>query len=105
MLLEVQGLGEKRVNKFQSCWQGQKAIREVMILLQNYGVSPTYAQKNNHHYKENSLNVIRENPYQLATDISGIGFKKADEIAKKGFTKESEARTDSGILYVFDRTF
>lgn len=100
-LLEVKGLGEKRLEKIKACWSEQKSIRDVMIFLQANGVSPTYAQKIFKKYGEKSIIKVKENPYNLARDIYGIGFKTADAIAEKlGITHESSQRIDAGIEYV-----
>ncbi len=100
-LLEVEGLGKKRLDKIQTCWSDQKSIREVMVFLQTYGVSPTYAQKIFKNYGAQSIAKVRENPFNLAKDIFGIGFKTADAIAAKlGIAKEAPQRIDSGIEYV-----
>lgn len=99
-LLEVKGIGEKRVEKIKRCWQEQKAIRSVMIFLQKYGVSPAFAQKLYKLYGDGTVDRIRENPYTLAREIRGIGFKSADKIAEKmGFPKDAAQRIDSGIEY------
>lgn len=100
-LLEVTGLGEKRVEKIKSCWIEQKSIREVMIFLQSHQISPTYAQKIFKCYGCNSIKKVQENPYLLARDISGIGFKIADGIAQKmGIPHESPQRIDAGVEYI-----
>ena len=100
-LLEVDGIGPKRLKKIKACWGEQKAIREVMIFLQGYGISPTYAQKVFKTYGDNTIAVIKNNPYQLARDIWGIGFKTADATARKmGIEKEADIRIDAGVEYV-----
>lgn len=100
-LLEVSGLGQKRVDKIQACWGEQKSIREVMIFLQSYNVSPSYAQKIFKKYGVHSIKNVKENPYNLARDIFGIGFKIADTIAKTmGITTNSPKRIDAGIEFV-----
>jgi exodeoxyribonuclease V alpha subunit len=102
-LNEVEGLGEKRVEKIIECWQGQKSIREVMIFLQSHGVSPTYAQKIFKIYGQQSIQRVKENPYYLARDIKGIGFKMADVIAAKlGIDKKAPQRIDTGIEYLLN---
>lgn len=102
-LLEIGGLGKKRLEKIKACWSEQKSIREVMIFLQSYGVSPTYAQKIFKRYGEQSLSIVKDNPYSLARDIFGIGFKTADTIAQKmGIETHSPKRIDSGIEYVLE---
>ncbi len=100
-LRDVQGLGEKRVERIKTCWQDQKAIRDVMIFLQQYNVSPTYAQKIFKAYGAESIQKVTDNPYTLATDIHGIGFKTADTIAKKlGMPNDSPKRIEAGVQYV-----
>jgi exodeoxyribonuclease V alpha subunit len=100
-LLEVEGLGKKRLEKIVTCWGDQNAIREVMIFLQSHGVSPAYAQKIFKVYGSGSIEKVQDNPYRLARDISGIGFKTADTIAEKlGISKQSIVRIDAGIEHV-----
>lgn len=99
-LLEIEGLGKKRIDKLKECWSEQKSIREVMVFLQSHGVSPTYAQKVFKTYGNQSVKKVQANPFQLARDIRGIGFKKADDIAQKlGIAKDSPERIDAGIEY------
>lgn len=100
-LSEVKGLGGKKLESIKACWAEQRSIREVMIFLQTYGVSPTYAQKIFKFYGENSIQKVKENPFHLARDIFGIGFKKADTIAQRlGITLNAPQRVDAGIEYV-----
>jgi exodeoxyribonuclease V alpha subunit len=100
-LVEVDGIGKKRIGMIQKAWDEQKEIREVMVFLQAHGVSSGYATKIFKQYGSRSIEVVKENPYRLATDIFGIGFVTADRIAEKlGFEKDSELRAQAGILYV-----
>jgi exodeoxyribonuclease V alpha subunit len=100
-LLLVKGLKKKRLEQIKRCWAEQKSIREVMIFLQGYGVSPAYAQKIFKTYGEQSIEKVKENPFYLARDIFGIGFKIADTIAQKlGIPKEAPVRIEAGIEYV-----
>ncbi|MBF0459145.1 MAG: ATP-dependent RecD-like DNA helicase [Nitrospirae bacterium] len=100
-LKEVDGIGEKRVSMIKSAWVEQREIKDIMLFLQSHGVSSTYAIKIYKHYGHNSIEVVTSNPYQLATDIYGVGFITADKIAAKlGFAKDSPLRAESGILYV-----
>ncbi len=104
-LVEVEGIGYKRIEMIKQAWQEQKEIREVMLFLQAHGVSTTYAVKIFKTYGNDSIQVVQENPYRLATDIFGIGFVTADQIAEKlGFEKESELRARAGVLYVLNQT-
>ena len=82
-LLDINGIGPKRIERIKACWEEQKAIRELMLFLQSYGISPTYAQKVFKTYGEESKKIIEKNPYQLARDVWGIGFKTADQTAQK----------------------
>ena len=100
-LTEVEGIGDKRIEMIKTAWEEQKEIREVMLFLQGHGVSATYASKIFKAYGKESIQVVQDNPYRLATDIFGIGFITADNIAQKlGFSIESEFRIQAGILYV-----
>ncbi|MFP4347867.1 MAG: ATP-dependent RecD-like DNA helicase [Thermodesulfobacteriota bacterium] len=103
-LTAVEGIGAKRIAMISRAWQDQKEIREVMLFLQSHGVSSGYATKIFKQYAERSIEVVRENPYRLATDIFGIGFVTADRIAEKlGFAKDSPLRAEAGILYVLNQ--
>jgi exodeoxyribonuclease V alpha subunit len=103
-LVEVDGIGKKRIGMIKKAWEDQKEIREVMVFLQAHGVSSGYATKIFKQYGNNSIGVVRENPYRLATDVFGIGFITADRIAEKlGFAKDSEVRAEAGILYVLNQ--
>ncbi len=99
-LYEVPNIGRKRVAKIRESWEKQKDIKNVMLFLQGYGVSTAYAAKIYREYGKESIEKVRENPYRLADDIWGIGFKTADGIAAKmGYEKEDPRRCRSGILY------
>ncbi len=80
-LIEVYGIGKKRVEMIARAWQEQKDIKEVMLFLQSHNVSTNFAVKIYKTYEDNSIAVVQENPYQLAEDIYGIGFVTADTIA------------------------
>jgi exodeoxyribonuclease V alpha subunit len=100
-LIEVPGIAHKRVKMIQTAWATQKAIKEVMLFLQGHGVSTTYAVKIYKQYGDDSITVVTKNPYQLATDVYGIGFVTADAIARNlGIAPDSEFRYRSGILHV-----
>ncbi len=81
-LVEVKGIAKKRINLIQKAWSTQKTIKEVMVFLQGHGVSTTYAVKIYKQYGNSAIATVTENPYQLATDIYGIGFITADKIAR-----------------------
>jgi exodeoxyribonuclease V alpha subunit len=100
-LSEVPGISNKRVLAIQEAWASQKAIKDVMLFLQGHGVSTTYAVKIYKQYGDESIETVTTNPYQLATDIYGIGFVTADAIARNlGINPSSEFRYRSGILHV-----
>ncbi|MEX1012431.1 MAG: ATP-dependent RecD-like DNA helicase [Waddliaceae bacterium] len=100
-LLEVPGIGKKRHELIISCWQEQRSIREVMIFLQGVGASPAFAQKIYKSYGQQTISKIKENPYILAKEIFGIGFKMADSVAREmGIEKNSPQRIKAGIHYV-----
>ncbi len=103
-LKKVDGIGDKRISMIKRAWQDQKEIREVMLFLQEHGISPSYATRIYKRYRDESIKIVKENPYRLAMDIFGIGFITADKIADKlGFPKNSELRAMSGILYVLQQ--
>lgn len=100
-LLEVEGLGKKRLERIVECWTEQKSIREVMMFLQTYGVSPSYAQKILKRHGSQSIQKVKENPYCLARDVVGIGFKTADTIAQRmGIANDAPQRVEAGIEHV-----
>lgn len=97
----IPGIGEKKIEMIKECWQQQKSIREVMIFLQSHGVSTAYAQKIYKRYLDRSIEMVRQNPYELAKDITGIGFKSADRIASSlGYEKNSPKRIEAGLEYL-----
>lgn len=99
-LYEVPGIGKKRVEKIAESWEKQKDIKNVMLFLQGYGVSTAYAAKIYRQYGKESIDTVKSNPYKLADDIWGIGFKTADGIAAKmGYEKNDLRRCKSGITY------
>jgi len=103
-LLDVPGIGRVRVDRIKKSWQEQKEIKNIMLFLQSHDVSTSHATKIFKTYGNESIQVVQENPYRLAEDIWGIGFKTADTIAEKmGFGKEKYARLRSGILYTLNR--
>lgn len=99
-LREVEGIGAKRIKQIQESWEKQKEIKNVMLFLQDHGVSTSFAARIYKQYGNESIDKVKENPFRLADDIWGIGFKTADSIAGKlGFGKEAFVRLRSGIMY------
>ena len=102
-LYEVAGIGKKRVEKIKESWEKQKDIKNVMLFLQQYGVSTAYAAKIYRQYGKESIEKVKDNPYRLADDIWGIGFKTADGIASKmGYENNDIRRCKSGLLYTLN---
>jgi exodeoxyribonuclease V alpha subunit len=102
-LIEVPGIGKKRVGMIKRAWQDQKEIKNVMLFLQSHGVSTAHAAKIFKTYGDQSVATVTENPYKLADDIWGIGFRTADAIAAKlGLDAESYTRCRAGVLYALN---
>ena len=100
-LAEVKGVSERKAREIAIQVEEKKDLRNAMIFLQKYGISLTLAVKIYEHYGQNVYKVLEENPYQLADQVSGVGFKTADEIAAKiGIHTDSDFRIRSGIFYV-----
>ncbi|RLB90805.1 MAG: ATP-dependent RecD-like DNA helicase, partial [Deltaproteobacteria bacterium] len=103
-LLDVEGIGEKRLQMILDAWEDQKEVRNVMIFLQGHGVSTGYSAKIFKQYGQDAIRVVTENPYRLATDIFGIGFAIADQIAEKiNIPRNSIIRAEAGILHVLEK--
>lgn len=103
-LLEIEGIGKKKLERIQASWSKQKDIRQVMIFLQNCGISPNYAQRIFKVYGQKSIEKVKENPYRLSTEIEGIGFKKSDAVAQKmGLSEEAPSRIASGIEFTLEQ--
>ena len=102
-LYEVPGIGKKRVEKIRESWEKQKDIKNVMLFLQSNGVSTAFAAKIYREYGKESIEKVKDNPYRLADDIWGIGFKTADGIASKmGYEKNDLRRCKSGLQYTLN---
>jgi exodeoxyribonuclease V alpha subunit len=99
-LIEVDGLGPKRTAMITAAWAEQKAIKEVMIFLQGVGVSTSLAVRIYKKYGDKSVDVVRTEPYRLASEVWGIGFKTADTIAVSvGIAADSPERIKAGLAY------
>lgn len=102
-LTEVSGIGEAKAQTIAEAFEEQRELREIILFLSQYGISPSYAVKIYKKYKEMTIAYIQENPYRLADEIVGIGFKKADLIAKAmGVAPNSKYRIHSGIRYTLN---
>ena len=101
---EVPGLGEKRRAQIKSGWQAHVAMRRVLIGLQGLGISSAYATKIYKEYGGDALEKVNGNPYRLADDIDGIGFKVADDIAAgMGYAKNDPRRIAAGVLFALHK--
>jgi exodeoxyribonuclease V alpha subunit len=99
-LIEVAGLGPKRTTMIGTAWEEQKAIKEVMVFLQSVGVSTSLGVRIYKAYGDASISVVRNEPYRLAADVWGIGFRTADTIATAvGIPHDSPERARAGIQY------
>ena len=99
-LSEVSGIGKKRAQQIAESFREQFAVRQAMVFLQSYGVSPSLAVKISKRYGDRVQQLVQENPYRLVDDIEGVGFLTADRIAlSMGIPQDSEYRLQAGIKY------
>lgn len=104
-LAEVKGISERKAREIAEQVEDKKDMRKAMIYLQNYGISTTLAVKIYKYYGSKLYQVLEENPYQLADNIDGVGFKTADEIASRiGIHTDSDFRIRSGIFYTLQQS-
>lgn len=101
---EIDGIGPVRKEKICAAWEAQKEIKSIMLFLQGHGVSTTYAARIYKEYGQQAIRVVKEDPYRLARDIVGIGFIKADRIARNlGITEDSPLRARAGLLFALNQ--
>lgn len=99
-LRKIEGIGRERLKIIKKSWNEQKGTRSTIIFLQSYGLSASYASKIYKYYKNNTIEIVKKDPYKLASDIDGIGFLTADAIAQKmGFSSDSAIRASAGVLF------
>jgi exodeoxyribonuclease V alpha subunit len=99
-LVEVPGLGPKRTGMITSAWAEQRAIKEVMVFLQGVGVSTSVAVRIYKAYRDQAIEVVQREPYRLAAEVWGIGFKTADQIAQRlGIPHDSPQRVKAGLQF------
>ena len=104
-LKEVEGIGSKKIKQITESYEENRELRNIIMQLSPYGITPNYCLKIYKKYKENAISIINKNPYRLAEDIRGIGFRIADDIAKKlGIDKYSRDRIFQGILYTLNQS-
>lgn len=102
-LIEVEGIGDKKAASITKAFEEQKEIRRVMVFLADHGVTPGLAIKIFRYYGNASIQAVQENPYRLADDIHGVGFRTADKIAAElGIEPASIERVTAGIVYVLN---
>ncbi|MBN1868648.1 ATP-dependent RecD-like DNA helicase [Candidatus Sumerlaeota bacterium] len=100
-LLDVEGIGPKRAETIREGWREHREVAEIMAFLQSYSISATWASRIYRQYGNGAVRVMRENPYRLAIDMRGIGFKSADKIAQSaGIAHDSAERVRAGVLHV-----
>lgn len=103
-MLDIRGIGPKRVARITKSWEEQKEIKNIMLFLQSHDVSTAHATRIYKKYGVKSIETLKENPYRLADDIWGIGFKTADTIASKlGFGHEKYERLRGGLIFTLNR--
>ena len=103
-LAEIKGISERMAMSISSQLEEKRDMRDAMMFLQDYGISNTLSVRIYQKYGPALYTVLRNNPYQLADDIEGIGFKLADDIARRaGFSADSDFRIKSGIIYALTR--
>ena len=104
-LTEVEGIGMKKVKQIQESYEENRELRNIIIQLSPYGITPNYCLRIYKKYKEKAIDIINKSPYRLAEDVRGIGFKIADEIASKiGIDKYSPERIMQGIIYTLNQS-
>ncbi len=102
-LKEIEGIGDKKIGIIYESYAKQREVKGIMVFLQTYGVTPNQCLKIYKRFGSESINVVKENPYVLTEEISGIGFKTADKIARSlGVEIDSPYRIQSGIKYVIN---
>ena len=100
-LLELEGIGPKRKERVTQAWAEQKVVREIMVFLQSHGVGTARAVRIYKTYGDRAVERVQENPYRLALDIHGIGFKTADAIAQRlGIPRDALMRAQAGVRHV-----
>src|SRR4051794_28663413 len=100
-LSEVKGIGPRRIQRIRESWQEQKAVRGIMVFLQSHGIGTARAVRIYKTYGEQAIETVRSNPYRLATDIWGVGFRTADELAGRlGIDRASPLRARAALRFV-----
>ena len=104
LLLQVPDIGPKRTGQISAAWEEQKQVKEIMLFLHSYGVSTNLATKIYKQYGDRALEIVQADPYQLARDIYGVGFKTADRIAQAlGLPVDHPRRIEAGLIYALNQ--
>ena len=104
-LLEIEGIGPAKLKGIVASWQEKREVRGLMLFLQTHGVATTFAHRIFRQYGAGAVQRLRANPYDLAYDIHGIGFRTADEVALKlGFAEDAPQRLEAGVEYCLRQT-
>ncbi|MCB9883367.1 MAG: ATP-dependent RecD-like DNA helicase [Planctomycetes bacterium] len=104
-LIEVSGIGAKKAEEIHEAVHAQMSLRDVLLFLHGYGLSPGLAQRILDAYGEDAPRLLKNNPYRLADELVGVGFKRADEVAAKlGIAPDCEERRQAALLFVTSRT-
>ena len=102
-LTEVPGIGSQRAAKISAAFAAQRHVQDVMVFLQGHGVSAAFAARIVKRYGKDAINVVRANPYRLAHEVWGIGFRTADAIAEKlGIARDAPERLEAGLLHALE---
>lgn len=100
-LSEVKGIGPRRLERIRRSWEEQKGVRSILVFLQSYGIGTNRAIRIYKQYGDNAIDLVKSNPYRLSTDIWGIGFKIADDLAMQlGLPKDSPLRARAAVRHV-----
>lgn len=100
-LQEIKGIGPKRIQRIRESWQEQKAVRAIMVFLQSHGIGTARAVRIYKTYGDRAIDLVRENPYRLASDVWGFGFKNADQLAQRlGLDRSSPLRAAAAVRYI-----
>ncbi len=103
-LMDVPGIGKKKLQQIIKGWDEQRAVRHIMLYLQGHGISAAYAAKIYRQYGDSAIEQVTENPYQLSYDIWGIGFKISDRIARQiGMKMNANARVEAGVFFALQQ--
>ena len=101
MLLHLRGIGAEKLKKIRASWQEQKHVREIILFLNQHGIGSARANRIYRLYGEQAIEIVRENPYQLADDIRGIGFQTADDLGRSlGLNPQSIHRARAAVRYM-----